>query len=195
MRRHGKTGASETAAIRVELTFGCPAFLCLLGCVWTWRGMLYFLCALLLHELGHCAALRWLRVPVRRVRLGFGDVEMETTALGYREELISAWAGPFVNLMLGGAFFRIAPPFATVQLLLGCYNLLPVVPLDGGRMLSAALHRLLPERAARRLCRIWSLLAAVCLLALGLYAAGHGGLLPLLIALGLCARLALTEAG
>ena len=31
---------------RLEITFGCPAFLCLMGCVWTWRGMLLFpLCA------------------------------------------------------------------------------------------------------------------------------------------------------
>ena len=133
MKRHGTYNAEGAEQTRLEITFGCPAFLCLMGCVWTWRGMLLFLCALLLHEAGHAIVLRLVHVRVKAVRLGFGDVEMETAPLGYWEELLSAWAGPCVNFLLYLALWRIAPAFAAVNLLLGAYNLLPVLPLDGGQ--------------------------------------------------------------
>ena len=119
MKRHGTYNAEGAEQTRLEITFGCPAFLCLMGCVWTWRGMLLFLCALLLHEAGHAIVLRLVHVRVKAVRLGFGDVEMETAPLGYWEELLSAWAGPCVNFLLYLALWRIAPAFAAVNLLLG----------------------------------------------------------------------------
>ena len=158
MKRHGTYNAEGAEQTRLEITFGCPAFLCLMGCVWTWRGMLLFLCALLLHEAGHAIVLRLVHVRVKAVRLGFGDVEMETAPLGYWEELLSAWAGPCVNFLLYLALWRIAPAFAAVNLLLGAYNLLPVLPLDGGRMLLAALYLRLPEQTAWLIGRVWSLL-------------------------------------
>lgn len=195
MKRHGTYNAEGAEQTRLEITFGCPAFLCLMGCVWTWRGMLLFLCALLLHEAGHAIVLRLVHVRVKAVRLGFGDVEMETAPLGYWEELLSAWAGPCVNFLLYLALWRIAPAFAAVNLLLGAYNLLPVLPLDGGRMLLAALYLRLPEQTAWLIGRIWSLLVITCLLVLALWAAGAGraGLLPLVMVLGSYARLALRE--
>ena len=82
---------------------------------------------------------------------------------------------------------------AAVNLLLGAYNLLPVLPLDGGRMLLAALYLRLPEQTAWLIGRVWSLLVITCLLVLALWAAGRAGLLPLVMVLGLYARLALRE--
>ena len=180
-------------SIIIEATVGCPAFCCLLGCIWTWRGVLFFLCALMLHEWGHALVLALLHVPVRRIRFGFGDIEMETLLLGYREELLSAWAGPAVNLALWLAMRRTVPTFAAVNLLLGIYNLLPVLPLDGGRALSAALNLLLEERLAVRISFGVSLLVAVCLLGLSLTMVRKTGLLPLAFALALYARLAFLE--
>ena len=128
--------------ISLEITFGCAAFLCLLGCVWTWRG-----------------------------------------------------AGPCVNFLAYMALRRQMPAFAAVNLLLGAYNLLPIMPLDGGRMLLAALYLRLPEQTAWLVGRVWSLLVITCLLVLALWAAGAGraGLLPLVMVLGSYARLALHE--
>lgn len=181
--------------ISLEITFGCAAFLCLLGCVWTWRGAGFFVCALLLHELGHILVLHLCNVWVKAVRLGFGDIEMKTAPLGYWEELLAAWAGPCVNFLAYMALRRQMPAFAAVNLLLGAYNLLPIMPLDGGRMLLAALYLRLPEQTAWLVGRVWSLLVITCLLVLALWAAGAGraGLLPLVMVLGSYARLALHE--
>ena len=195
MIRDRKSDMAEKGKISLEIMFGCPAFLCLMGCVWTWRGAAFFVCALLLHELGHLLVLHLCSVRVRRLRLGFGDVEMATAPLGYCEELLTAWAGPCVNFLFYLALWRIVPAFAVVNLLLGVYNLLPILPLDGGRMLLAALYLWLPERLAWLIGRVWSLLVITCLLVLALWAAGAGraGLLSLVMVLGSYARLAMSE--
>ena len=195
MIRGRENSMEKTEKIGMEITFGCPAFLCLMGCVWTWRGVAFFLCALLMHELGHILVLHLCGVRVRRLRLGFGDVEMVTMPLGYCEELLSAWAGPCMNFLIYFMLCHAAPAFAVVNLLLGIYNLLPILPLDGGRMISAVLYLLLPEETVWLISRVWSLLVITCLLALALWAAGAGraGLLPLVMVLGSYARLALSE--
>ena len=190
MKWNGENDARKTV---LEIHDGCPAFLCLLGCVWTWRGLLFFVCALLVHELGHALVLHVCGGELRRLRLGFGDIEMETAPLGYCEEALAAWAGPCVNLLLWLALRRTVPALAAVNLLLGAYNLLPILPLDGGRIFSAVLHLWLPEQTAWLICRVWSLFAVICLLAFALAAAGEMGLLPLVLVLGLYARLALSE--
>ena len=95
-----------------------------------------------LHELGHLAAIWGLGGSVRRLRLTAvgAEIQMERP-MSYPGELAAALAGPAANLAAawlccraeGGALF------AGLNLALGCFNLLPVGRLDGGR----ALHCLL----------------------------------------------------
>ena len=65
--------------------------------------------------------------------------------MSYGGELLAAAAGPAVNLVLAaalGLLGRWGEPLyllAGAQAVLGCFNLLPILPLDGGRMLWLAL--------------------------------------------------------
>ena len=65
--------------------------------------------------------------------------------LGYGSELLAAAGGPAVNLLLAAALAALGrwwePLYllAGAQAVLGCFNLLPILPLDGGRMLWLAL--------------------------------------------------------
>ena len=63
-----------------------------------------------------------------------------------------------------------------VALLAGLYFLLPVLPLDGGRALQAAVAALAGERAAERLLDVLGLVLPVALMGLGvvLFARGMG---------------------
>ena len=91
-----------------------------------------------LHELGHLAAIWGLGGSVRRLRLTAvgAEIQMERP-MSYPGELAAALAGPAANLAAawlccraeGGALF------AGLNLALGCFNLLPVGRLDGGRAL------------------------------------------------------------
>ncbi len=116
-------------------------------------------CALL-HEAGHMLMARLLRVRV---------VELELMPVGGAARLESVWglrpaqlvatalAGPAVNLLLvvsgvaaASAGVRGLSMPVRVNLALLLFNLLPALPMDGGRIMCAVLARFMkPERAAR----------------------------------------------
>jgi Zn-dependent protease len=108
--------------------------------------------SVLAHELGHCVVALKLNIPVHRLRLFLlgGLSEIGRTPRRPSHEGWVAAAGPAVSLVLGGAFFAcllIAPGSGPLHLLVaacawtnlavGVFNLLPGLPLDGGRMLRA----------------------------------------------------------
>ena len=133
------------------MTPGFPAFLAVL---WYFDGgsvFWSFLAAIAVHELAHAAVLLLLGGEVRGLRLGFAQLTLRTGFLSTRTELLATAAGPGVNLLSACLLGRAAPRFAAASLLLGAFNLLPVYPLDGGRLLCALLRLrwgLAGERAA-----------------------------------------------
>jgi Zn-dependent protease/predicted transcriptional regulator len=114
---------------------------------------LLFFVSVLLHELGHAFQARRERIEIEGISLWlFGGVA--TLRGGFRTagaELRIAVAGPLVSLVLGILFVALAlaglPEAADavvawlgyVNLSLLVFNLVPAVPLDGGRILHAAI--------------------------------------------------------
>ncbi len=113
-----------------------------------------FFAALLLHELGHAVQARREGVEIEGITLWlFGGVAMfkgEFPNAG--AEFRIAIAGPFVTLVIGSALIATAAmthlPDAIdgvvvwlgyINFLLLAFNLVPALPLDGGRVLRAAL--------------------------------------------------------
>lgn len=87
------------------------------------------------------------------------------------------WAGPAA----GAGLFCILrglgyPEGADLSLLYACANLLPVLPLDGGRALEAVVAALAGARAAERLLDVLGLVLPVALMGFGvvLFARGMG---------------------
>jgi Zn-dependent protease len=118
--------------------------------------------SVLAHELGHCLVALRMGIPVRRLRLfllgGLSEVARTPRRPG-QEGLIAA-AGPIVSLLLAGfcALLLLAVPSdgsawllvaecAVANLAVGVFNLLPGLPLDGGRMLRAGVWALTGRRA------------------------------------------------
>ena len=136
-------------------------------------------------------------MPVEGLRLGpFGAVICAPGAsrLSYGRELAVTLAGPAVNLLaapLLAAFARGGDDprwylFAGAHAALGLYNLLPILPLDGGRALYLAAAYCLGPAAGERIAAAVSLLGAAALSVLGArFMAAQGGALFLLAALGL----------
>lgn len=112
-------------------------------------GQLFFLLPpVLVHELGHGLAMRscGLRVDALRVELS-GLCLRYHGETGRWEECWTAAAGPLAGFLYAAAVSLLPGRFAlsgAVSLLLSLFNLLPVRPLDGGRIAAALLR---PETA------------------------------------------------
>jgi Zn-dependent protease/predicted transcriptional regulator len=113
--------------------------------------------SIILHELGHAAVARRYGLPIRRITLFiFGGVaEMEAEPERPAAEFWVAIAGPIVSFLVGlvcwlllqaaaGAaagvpVVGVLAYLATINIILAVFNLVPAFPLDGGRILRAAL--------------------------------------------------------
>ena len=119
--------------------------------------------SVLAHELGHCMAARLLGVPVFGVRLYLlgGVSELARLPRSPREEAIIAGAGPAVSAVLAGLFWALMQSVSanTVGWLLltllalangvvAVFNLLPALPLDGGRVVRAGIWKASGNRRA-----------------------------------------------
>lgn len=130
------------------------------------------------HELGHVAALILCGAQVCGLRMeGCGLVLRCTPPEGALRTVTAALAGPAA----GAGLFCILrglgyPEGADLSLLYACANLLPVLPLDGGRALEAVVAALAGARAAERLLDVLGLVLPVALMGLGvvLFARGMG---------------------
>ncbi|MFC4078375.1 M50 family metallopeptidase [Salinithrix halophila] len=120
----------------------------------------------LIHELGHVTAARSFGWRIHSIELlPFGGVAHtdEWGTVPAREEIVVALAGPFHNVIMvlfGLLFYQFGwwsaewtEYFVKGNAMLAGFNLLPIYPLDGGRILQALLSYVFPYRRAV----VWSL--------------------------------------
>jgi Zn-dependent protease/CBS domain-containing protein len=127
--------------------------------------------SVLVHELSHSLVARGFGLPVRRILLyplgGFSEIEREPPTPG-REFLVSA-AGPALSLVLAAACYGLMHVVALntvagtlvsqlrwANLVVGIFNLLPGLPLDGGRMLRAVIWKLTGRQASSTIVAAWA---------------------------------------
>lgn len=112
-----------------------------------WADVVAALAALGFHELGHVAAARALGMKVERIdilpfggRIKITNLDEETP----ETEMLTALAGPMVNFAVSLFLLflidqsqipsRVGNNFINYQLMIGLFNMLPALPLDGGRV-------------------------------------------------------------
>ncbi len=141
-----------------------------------WRFVVAFAFAVLLyvsvlvHELSHSVVAVRLGLPVRRISLhflgGVSEIEKEPRTPGH--EFVVAFAGPLLSLLLAGIGYLLwnitaSTPVINVligaltwaNLLVALFNLLPGLPLDGGRMLRAVVWKISGRPLTGTLAAAW----------------------------------------
>ncbi|UFQ20089.1 site-2 protease family protein [Streptomyces huasconensis] len=129
-----------------------------------------FYASVLVHELAHTIAALRFKLPVRRIQLqffgGVSEIEKETETPG--REFVLAFVGPLLSLVLAGVFYagmRVVEP-GTVpgvllaglmisNLIVAAFNLLPGLPLDGGRMLRAVVWKITGKPMSGTVAAAW----------------------------------------
>jgi Zn-dependent protease/CBS domain-containing protein len=124
------------------------------------------LVSVLLHEIGHCVVARAFGLPVRSITVTFlaGLTEITEPPQTPAREYAVAVIGPLISLLLAGIGlasvqlfepdslgFLLAAIVAISNGMVAGFNLLPGLPLDGGRVLRAAVWKVTgdPERSTR----------------------------------------------
>jgi Zn-dependent protease/CBS domain-containing protein len=128
--------------------------------------------SVLIHELSHSLVARAYGLPVRRILLyplgGVSELEQEPPT-PWRAFAVSA-AGPALSLVLaigGYGLTRVVPAADTVahtltfqvmwaNLVIGIFNLLPGLPLDGGMMLRAAIWKVTRRPTTATIAAAWA---------------------------------------
>jgi len=125
--------------------------------------------SVLVHELSHSVVARGFGLPVRRILLyplgGISEIEREAPTPG--REFAVAGAGPALSLVLGGIGWGLAQlvPYGVTGALIrqlmfanfivGLFNLLPGLPLDGGRMLRAVIWKITKKPTSATIAAAW----------------------------------------
>lgn len=146
--------------------------------------------SVLVHELSHSVVARGYGLPVRRILLyplgGISEIEREPQT-PLREFCVSA-AGPALSLALGGAGWALTKVISDgvsgslvrqlmyANIIVGIFNLLPGLPLDGGRMLRAVIWKLTGRPNTATIAAAWVGRAlAVALLVIPFYSGRLAG--------------------
>ena len=143
--------------------------------------------SLLLHELSHALMSQHFGINVRSITLHFigGVTAIDGEPSTPKQEFAISAVGPLTSLAIGGAAYAllgVTPEgllqlavylLAAVNLLVGVFNLVPGMPLDGGRVLRAAVWKATGDPHRGLLVSAWAgrVVAVLVLLAQALVGA------------------------
>lgn len=135
-------------------------------------GALAIILSVLIHEFGHALTAKSKGAYIDQVVIGFVGLASFSGRLTSSQRALIAFAGPLVNLICFMVFVNFAPswsfktmfhvpstsmPFfeqfafemATWGIILGVFNLIPALPMDGGWVFQHLLETKVPENQAR----------------------------------------------
>ena len=135
--------------------------------------------AVLVHELAHTYVAKKLNHYVDHVYLDLlnGAAAIDTSYSSYKDTIKIVAAGPISNLLLfgiGSLLMSVIPSsfletFCFINILLFIFNILPIFPLDGGRISKACMQWLTTPSTGRKYNGYLSMVTSILLMIFGIY--------------------------
>lgn len=122
--------------------------------------------AALFHELCHLMVIILLNETVHHIHVSLSGIEIRTSFFDVKKELLAALAGPLGSFSLL-CLCHVWPQLALCAFAQGIFNLLPLYPLDGGRILLCILRLCVPD-AAEKIFGYCTIITIVMLFVLGI---------------------------
>jgi stage IV sporulation protein FB len=140
-----------------------------------------------MHELGHVSAVYACGGRIKGFSFDHRGARLEAADLSWGKRIVCILAGPLAGAMLC-LLYRSFPRVAVCAFLQTVYNLMPVEPLDGGRVLRCLLGMFLPPQKAQRVCAgvrrcFFGLLMGMFFFCFCFLRVGFLGVLPILMVL------------
>ena len=120
--------------MKITFNSGTYLYLAILLLILPIKWLIAWLIAVCFHETCHYLAVKLCGGESYHLRVGFGGAVISCSELTYKKHLFSLLAGPLGGLLLV-LFGRWFPRVAICSWALSVYNLLPLLPLDGGQAL------------------------------------------------------------
>ena len=128
------------------------------------------------HELGHVMMMRLCKVRVRRVRLRLFDTLIEADdAPTVSADVLITLGGPLANLVFAAVLCPFSLRFGLPHLALGIFNLLPVMSLDGGCLLSIFLLMKYSPRVSDTVIKATTFVILLPLMTAGMFVLFNSG--------------------
>ena len=111
--------------------------------------------AAILHECGHLVMLLCFRCHIKSVALRLFDVKIVSDQpKNVKEDVLITAAGVTANFLFAAVCCPFSKKLCIANCVIGCFNLLPMESLDGGRMLSLWLSRKFSDITVGRVLKI-----------------------------------------
>lgn len=121
---------------------------------------LIILISVAIHELAHLVVMKLVGIAVEEIKFspfGIGIQQKTIRTISYTKELFVYLAGPAANLTIACSGIVAENLFdskwltviAVINLVMGIFNLIPVIPLDGGRILNCVAQRFTMPKTAQ----------------------------------------------
>lgn len=142
--------------------------------------LMYFIC-LLIHEGMHAFVAKKRGYKIGKIKLmATGAVlEAESDEFSVRDEIIIAIAGPLINLIIAMLLivcwwivpetYNFTLDLCVINLVLFAFNMLPIFPLDGGRILLALLSKRLERKNALLITKAIAIIISLLLFVLFIF--------------------------
>ena len=134
------------------------------------------------HEFFHILALNLCGYPVYAVQIGATGAKIDSNLQPGYKMALCAMAGPLAGLFLL-LFIRSFPKIAICGIVQSIGNLIPLLPLDGGRVVYGVMYRVFPDDTAEKIVKIMEFCVCVILIVAGIYCIFRlkFGILPLAV--------------